>query len=210
MSIMLIFMTGCGSTKPLSWNQINQLFSEDKSKAEIPRNKDGEIEGAVKRYFRSGDLKSTTHYVNGKKHGIYKLYSPHYKRSEYLFNVIHDKVPTKSKKWKLSLDSKVNYINGLKEGDELWYDRDGKIHTVIPYKHSYKEGYVKFYTNGKEDVKERLLYRHGVDVKQNQLDNTKSQMIETHKKRVRECYKKSLNMGPSYREYCDTMAKRYY
>ncbi len=43
----------------------------------------------------------------------------------------------------------VNFDHGLEEGDKRWYDRDGKLIGITPYKHGKRDGkHTLWYSNG--------------------------------------------------------------
>jgi len=112
----------------------------------------------VKTYFKTGELKAQTHYINGTntkikkgiKNGIEKVYYVQGTLA-YEVNYIHNKRDGKL----LWYDKKghkiaqINYNNGKLEGEEIAYFVNAKIKHKVKYVNDRKEGLQKeYYDNG--------------------------------------------------------------
>ncbi len=212
----ILLLTGCGN-QSMSWVEVKRIHIVDNSKTETPRNKEGKIEGVVKKYYKAGSLYSTSEYVNGKKHGMERIYSPMYTKIDYDSDVYFKRVPSK---WKTYLFSEVNYVHGKKEGIEKIYEKmyipnarpiakERKLSSTIPYVNGKKHGYQKFYSyHGAEKDWERILWQRGIDVKEERINKARGEMMDEHDERVRECYKRRYERGIYSTPFCDQLAKK--
>ena len=112
----------------------------------------------VKTYFKTGELKAATHYIDGTntdikkgiKNGIEKIYYIQGTLA-YTVNYINGKRDGKL----IWLDKKgrklaqMNYKNGKLEGDEIAYFKNATVKHIVKYVNDMKEGLQKeYYDNG--------------------------------------------------------------
>ena len=112
----------------------------------------------VKSYFKTGELKAETHYVDGTntdikegiKNGIEKIYYIEGTLA-YAVNYINGKRDGKLV-WFDKQGHKIaqmNYKNGKLEGEEIAYFTNGQIKHIVKYVNDMKEGLQKeYYDNG--------------------------------------------------------------
>ena len=108
------------------------------------KNKDGTSED---RYYEDGMLKRIENKKNDKKHGeeigFYPNY-PDYPESR-------------------AVSYKVNYVNGLIQGEAFGYYEGGEIYYKVKYKNGLQEGKMTFYTEDGE-IEKVVNYKKGIQV----------------------------------------------
>ena len=101
-------------------------------------NKDGTVED---RYYEDGMLKRIENKKNGKKHGEEKGFYPESRAVSY----------------------KVNYVNGLIQGEAFGYYEMGEIYYKVKYKNGLQEGKMTFYYEDGE-IEKVINYKKGIQV----------------------------------------------
>lgn len=152
--------------------------------------RDGMIHGNVLYYYENGVLAIESFYSSNKKNGKMKFYDKEGKL--YLLKTFKDnKIHGKEKEIFPFLEIHRNYKNGKRDGIEknflklnntyflyksiqwksnqkngktIFYDMNGNIHTIIPYRFGNIHGFKKIFSNGKFEksihyINGKVLYK---------------------------------------------------